>query len=445
MGVLDAIERKAGNMTRLSRRTLMQGLGALAVSPAFSSFPRPAYAQGAARIVVIGGGAGGATLAKYVKVGAPNANVTLVERNATYTSCFYSNLYYGGFRTIESLTHSYDQLREAGLNLIQDVAVDVDTEARVVTLMSGTRIDYDKLVLSPGIDVDLDAIEGYDAEATQVMPHAWRGGDQTRLLKSQIEAMDDGGVVVVAAPNNPFRCPPGPYERICMIAHYLKTNKPRSKIVLLDAKMNFSKQPVFEEAFETHYPGLIEVNLTDQIDSFEVVKVDPKNKTLTVKSGQEFKADVANVIPPQMAGGIAWRAGCVENRWCPVSPDDFTSTKVKNVYVIGDASNAAQMPKSAFSANSQAKYVANQIVAELNGMKPLPSRLRNTCWSLLAGNDSVKIGASYSVGELAGTPGLVAASPFVSEPGEGASVRARNFKESEGWYSAITIDMFAAP
>lgn len=431
-------------MTQLSRRRLVQGLGALAVSPAFSSFPSPAYAQGAARIVVVGGGAGGATLAKYVKVGAPNANVTLVERSPTYTSCFYSNLYYGGFRTLESLTHSYDQLRGIGINLIQDVAVDVDTSARVVTMMGGTRVSYDQLVLSPGIDIDLEAIEGYDAEATQVMPHAWRGGDQTRLLKSQLEAMEDGGVVVIAAPANPYRCPPGPYERICMIAHYLKANKPRSKIVLLDAKTSFAKQPVFQEAFETHYKGMIEVNLTDQIDSFEVVKVDPRTKTMTVKSGQQFKADVGNVIPPQRAGGIAWRAGCVEGRWCPVSPESFASTKVKDVYVIGDSSNAAQMPKSAFSANSQAKYVANTLVAELNGLKPLPSRLRNTCWSLLAQNDSVKVGASYSVGELAGAPGLVAAGPFVSEPAEPASVRARNFKESEGWYSAITIDMFAA-
>src|SRR5690606_4448985 len=148
-------------------------------------------------------------------------------------------------RTLESLTHSYDGLKSAGINLVHDVAVDVDTSARVVTMMSGTRISYDKLVLSPGIDLDLDAIEGYNEEATRLMPHAWRGGEQTRLLKSQIEAMEDGGVVVVAAPENPYRCPPGPYERICMIAHYLKTNKPRSKIVLLDAKTNFSKQAVF--------------------------------------------------------------------------------------------------------------------------------------------------------------------------------------------------------
>lgn len=431
-------------MTGLSRRRLMQGLGAVAASPALSSFPRPAYAQGAMRIVVVGGGAGGATLAKYVKVGAPNANVTLVERSPTYTSCFYSNLYLGGFRTIESLTHSYDGLKTVGINLVQDVAVDVDTNGRVVTMMSGTRISYDKLVLSPGIDLNLDAIEGYDEEATRIMPHSWRGGDQTRLLKSQIEAMDDGGVVVIAAPPNPFRCPPGPYERICMIAHYLKANKPRSKIVLLDAKTSFSKQPVFMEAFEHHYKGMIEVNLTDPIDNFAVVKVDPQTKTLTVKSGQEFKADVANVIPPQRAGGIAWRAGCVEKDWCPVAPENFASTKVKDVFVIGDSSNAAQMPKSAFSANSQAKYVANQLIAEINGLKALPSRLRNTCWSLLSENDSVKVGASYAVGELAGVPGLVAAGSFVSEPGEVENVRARNFKESAGWYSAITTDMFSA-
>ena len=430
-------------MTRLSRRRLMQGLGAMTASPLLSSFPLPAYAQGAARIVVIGGGAGGATLAKYVKTGAPNANVTLVERSPRYTSCFYSNLYIGGFRTIESLTHSYDRLKSTGVNFVQDVAVDIDSNARVVTMMSGTRISYDKLVLSPGIDIDLGAIEGYSEEATQIMPHAWRGGDQTKLLKAQLEAMKDGGVVIVAPPANPFRCPPGPYERICMIAHYLKHNKPRSKIVLLDAKKEFSKQTVFMEAFENHYKGMIEVNLTNEIDNFAVVQVDAQKKLVKVKSGQEFKGDVVNVIPPQKAGGIAWRAGCVEGRWCPVSPENFASTKVKDVFVIGDASNAAHMPKSAFSANSQAKYVANLLVAELNGQKPLPSRLRNTCWSLLAENDSVKVGASYQVGEISGAPGLVAAGPFVSEPGEANDVRARNYKESQGWYSAITTDMFA--
>jgi len=421
----------------------MQGLGAMTASPLLSSFPLPAYAQGAARIVVIGGGAGGATLAKYVKTGAPNANVTLVERSPRYTSCFYSNLYIGGFRTIESLTHSYDRLKSTGVNFVQDVAVDIDSNARVVTMMSGTRISYDKLVLSPGIDIDLGAIEGYSEEATQIMPHAWRGGDQTKLLKAQLEAMKDGGVVIVAPPANPFRCPPGPYERICMIAHYLKHNKPRSKIVLLDAKKEFSKQTVFMEAFENHYKGMIEVNLTNEIDNFAVVQVDAQKKLVKVKSGQEFKGDVVNVIPPQKAGGIAWRAGCVEGRWCPVSPENFASTKVKDVFVIGDASNAAHMPKSAFSANSQAKYVANLLVAELNGQKPLPSRLRNTCWSLLAENDSVKVGASYQVGEISGAPGLVAAGPFVSEPGEANDVRARNYKESQGWYSAITTDMFA--
>ena len=242
-------------------------------------------------------------------------------------------------------------------------------------------------------------------------------------------------------PNNPYRCPPGPYERACMIAHYLKTKKPKSKLVILDPKKAFSKQPVFTEAFDKYYKGIIELNLTTEIDDYAVVSVDPKTKEIVTKAGKKVKADVANIIPQQRAGEIAVKAGCTEGDWCPINADNFAAKKVQNVYVLGDASVANEMPKSAFSANSQAKVVAGDILAELAKKEKFPARYRNTCWSLLAPDDDVKIGANYAPkdGKLDPSGG------FVSQRGEAADVRKQNYIESIGWYAAISADMFAKP
>jgi sulfide dehydrogenase [flavocytochrome c] flavoprotein chain len=204
-----------------------------------------AIAQGKGRVVIVGGGAGGATVAHNVKKSAPDLDVTLVEVHPQYATCFFSNLYLGGFRTFESLTHDYEGLKKLGVNVVHDWATDVDASTKTVALKGGASLAYDRLVLSPGIDFKYDTIEGYSEDAAEMMPHAWKAGQQTKLLKSMLEAMDDGGVVVLAPPNNPYRCPPGPYERMCMIAHYLKSNKPKSKLILLDPKTKFSKQPVF--------------------------------------------------------------------------------------------------------------------------------------------------------------------------------------------------------
>jgi NADPH-dependent 2,4-dienoyl-CoA reductase/sulfur reductase-like enzyme len=432
-------------MQRLTRRSFGRGLGALAAA-APAAVPRFAIAQAQPRVVIVGGGAGGATVASYLKRAAPNIHVTLIERNAQFTTCFFSNLYLGGFRSLESLTHSYIELKSRGINVVTDVVVDVDTARTTVTLISGVRIPYDRLVLSPGIDIRFDTIDGYTRDAAQTMPHAWRGGEQTVILRRQLEEMPDGGVVVLAPPPNPFRCPPGPYERACMIAHFLKTRKPRSKLIIFDPKRAISKQAVFLDAFKKYYQGIIEFNLSNEIDDFRIVSVDPGTRTVVTKSGNRVRANVANIVPAQKAGGIAYRAGCVEGDWCPIVPESFQSTLMQDVFVIGDSAVATDMPKSAFSANSQGKLVANHLAHTLAEKEIFPSRVRNTCWSLLAPNDSAKIGANYVVGTGSnGRKMLMATDSFVSQADDEPSERRENYEESLGWYSGMTMDMFGTP
>lgn len=430
-------------MTMINRRRFSQllgGVGLAAASP--SLLTGPALAKGGAKVVVVGGGAGGATVARILKAEAPQLDVTIVEKDPIYTTCFNSNHYFGGFRTFASLRHSYDGLRKLGITVAIDTAFDVDTAKRTVALAGGKRLSYDRLVLSPGIDFRYWDIEGYSPEAADIMPHAWKAGEQTRLLMRQLEAMDDGGVVAMAVPNNPYRCPPGPYERACMIAHFLKTKKPKSKLVIFDAKRTFSKQPAFEEAFAKYYDGIIDLNLTNEIDDFKVVQVDTGTMEVVTQSGIRQKAAVANIIPPQKAGDIAGMAGCKEGEWCPINPTNFASAKVEGVYVLGDSAIATEMPKSAFSANSQGKVVAADILADLAGAEHYPARYRNTCWSLLAADDSIKIGASYEPADQDGKAFLEAHGGFVSKRSESAKVRKQNYLESVAWYNAIIRDAF---
>ena len=426
----------------IDRREFARLIGGAALAAASPVFRSAAIAKGDAKVVVVGGGAGGATVARILKAQAPQLDVTVVEIQPIYTTCFNSNHYFGGFRTFASLQHSYDGLRKLGITVATDTAYDVDTAKRTVGLAGGTTLTYDRLVLSPGIAFKWAAIEGYSPEIAEMMPHAWTAGEQTLLLMRQLEAMDDGGVVVMAVPDNPYRCPPGPYERACMIAHFLKTRKPKSKLVILDAKRTFSKQAAFEEAFQRHYDGIIDLNLTNEIDDFKVVRVDPATKEVVTKSGERVKAAVANIIPPQRAGDIAHVAGCADGDWCPIKPANFASAKVKDVYVLGDSAIAVEMPKSAFSANSQGKEVAADILADLVGAERYPARYRNTCWSLLAADDSIKIGASYEPADKDSKPFLEPSGAFVSQRDESAEVRKQNYLESVAWYHAIIADAF---
>lgn len=427
-------------MAEFSRRDIAKMLGAAGALAAMQPFGRPAFAQGAGKVVIIGGGAGGATVAHYVKKGAPQLDVTLVEVNPQYTSCFYSNLYLGGYRSLESITHSYDTIKALGIKVVNAYATDVDNAGKTVTLQGGDKLSYDKLVLSPGIDLKYDAIEGYTPEAAEIMPHSWKAGAQTALLRRQLLDMPDGGLVVMAAPGNPYRCPPGPYERASMIAQMIKFYKPKSKLILLDAKDKFSKQGLFQEGWDKHYPGIVEwYGKTSELQDGTAARVDIKTMEVVTKDGRKEKAAVANIIPPQRAGIIATKAGATQGDWCPINAEDFSSTLVRDVYVLGDASVAAPMPKSAFTANSQAKVVANAVLSELAGAKKFPARYRNTCWSLIATDDGVKIGGSYQ--SDAGK--VVETSSFVSKTGEDATLRADTYKESIGWYDGIVADMFA--
>ncbi|HLV76510.1 MAG TPA: FAD-dependent oxidoreductase, partial [Marinobacter sp.] len=356
-----------------SRRDLLKLMGAASALPllgACSSLGGPSRKDLSARVVVVGGGFGGATAAKYLKRNAPDLDVTLIEPNKVFYTCPFSNLVLAGMRTMDSISHNYNELRELGVRVVHTTAQDVDPVSRTVSLGDGSSIRYEKLLLSPGIDIRWNAIEGYDQAAAEQAPHAWKAGDQTRLLRRQIEAMDDGGVFVLTAPANPFRCPPGPYERASLVAHYLSQHKPRSKVLILDAKDNFSKQGLFMQGWKDVHGDRIEwVGLSGD---GKVTRVDAGKREVETEFGTIHKASVLNVVPPQKAGFIADRAGVTnESGWVPVDPVTFESTQVKDIYVVGDATIAAPMPKSGFAANAQGKVAAAAIIAALEGQRPL--------------------------------------------------------------------------
>jgi sulfide dehydrogenase [flavocytochrome c] flavoprotein chain len=393
--------------------------------------------QGRPRVIVIGGGCGGATAARYLARDSEGAiDVTLIEPQRTYNTCFFGNLYIGGFWALEDTGFTYANLAKGGVNVIHEFATGVDRDAKTVTLGSGVTLPYDRLVVSPGIDFREDSVPGWSLAAQDVMPHAYKGGTQVALLKSQIEAMPQGGTFAMVAPPNPFRCPPGPYERISMVAWLLKQSNPTAKILLVDPKESFSKQALFEEAWNNHLPGMV----TRIGPDFGAENVEVRPETMEVViDGDVNKVDVCNVIPGQRAGNIAAMAGLTnEAGWAPVKPADMRSTMDENVWVLGDATQQGDMPKSGFSANSQAKVAVMAIRGELTGSQVFPARYANTCWSLLAENDGVKVGASYEPTEEK----IASVESFVSQTGEDAALRRQTFEESLGWYAGITSDMF---
>ena len=394
-------------------------------------------AHGVPRVVVIGGGAGGATAARYIAKDSDGAiDVTLIEPTRTYYTCFFSNLYLGGFKEMSDIGHTYGTLAsDYGINVVHDWAVGVDRDARTVSLAGGGTVPYDKLILSPGIDFVDGAVPGWDLSAQNAMPHAYKAGSQSELLRAQLRAMPEGGRYVMVAPPNPFRCPPGPYERVSMVAHWLKANNPTAKIIIADPKDKFSKQALFEEGWQNHYSGMIERIGPDF--GGENVTVDASAMTVDI-DGEVIQADVCNVIPAQKAGRIAELAGVTDGNWAPVNPGDMSSKADPDIHVLGDASNQGDMPKSGFSANSQAKVCANAVRGALTGSKVFPAKYSNTCWSLIAENDGVKVGAAYEPTEEK----IASVSSFVSQTGEDSATRKATYEESEGWYAGITADMF---
>ena len=419
---------------KLNRRTFISLSTASALSlsaPTVLGAARP-------RVVVVGGGAGGASVARTLASQSQGAvDVVLVEPTRTYYTCFFSNLYLGGFKDFDSLGHSYGKLAaDYGINVVHDWAVGVDRDAREVHLASGPKISYDRLVLSPGIDFVDGAVPGWDVSQQNRMPHAYKAGSQTQLLKAQLEAMPEGGTYAMVAPPNPYRCPPGPYERISMVAHHLKQHNPTAKILIADPKPKFSKQGLFEEGWANHYGGMIERIGPDF--GGDAVEVRPDSMELVIDGSVE-KVDVCNVIPAMRAGDIASRAGLTNDAgWVPVHAENLRSHDDEHIHVLGDAAQQGDMPKSGFSANSQAKVCASAILADLTGSSHEAIAFANTCWSLIAQNDGVKVGASYEA-----TPEKIAkTSGFVSQTGESADVRQQTYMESEGWYIGITTDMF---
>lgn len=417
----------------LNRRTFIGtgiGLAASLGAPMVLAAGRP-------RVVVIGGGAGGATAARHIAEGSKGEiDVTLVEPTRTYYTCFFSNLYLGGFREFASLGHSYGKLASAfGINVVHDWAVGVDRDAKTVSLAGGAVLPYDRLILSPGIDFVDGAVPGWDVSVQNKMPHAYKAGSQTELLKAQIAAMPQGGVFAMIAPPNPFRCPPGPYERISMVAHTLKATNPTAKILLIDPKEKFSKQGLFEEAWMKHYTGMI-----DRIGpDFGAGNTSVDTEAMTVNiDGEVNKVDVCNVIPAQKAGRICELAGINDGNWVPVNPHTMQARADDNIHVLGDASAQGDMPKSGYSANSQAKVAAMVVRGALTGSKVFPAKYTNTCWSLLDTDDGVKVGAAYEATDEK----IASVESFVSQTGEDAALRKQTYEESLGWYAGITADMF---
>ncbi len=417
-------------MTRPTRRAV---LGALAAS----GLAAPALAQGAGpRVVVVGGGFAGATAARALR--AAGLATTLVEPRERYVACPFSNLVIAGLRPMEAQVFDYEGVRRAGVTLVHDSAQGVDPQARHVSLAGGGSLPYERLILAPGIALRLDALPGYDAAASERMPHAWEAGPQTLLLRDQLAAMPENGRVVMSVPANPYRCPPGPYERASLIAHFLKTRKPKAKLIVLDAKDTFSKQRLFAQAWATLYPDHLEY--VPLAAGGAASSVEPDTRTV-VTDFARYAADVANVIPPQRAGTIAARAGVADRSgWCPVDPLSFESRLQPNIHVIGDAAIGGAVPKSAFAANAEAKVCAEAVVALLAGGRPDEPRLINTCYSLVAPGYGISIAGVYRPvnGLLADVPGAGGTSPLDAPPG----TRAQEAAYAEAWYRTVTSDVF---
>ena len=430
-------------MTDINRRAFIRATGGVAALGATLGFP--SLALGAPRrVVVVGGGVGGSTVAKYLRKLDPLTEVTLIETKPNYTSCFMSNEVLSGERTIESLTFGYDGLRRYGVNVVQDTVTGIDPVKKTVQTAGGKGFNYDACVVSPGVGFKWDAIEGYDAQvADELIPHAWYAGPQTQLLRRQIQAMPEGGRVIIVAPPNPFKCPPGPYERASQIAMYCKHHKPRAKIIILDPKDAFSKKGLYTEGWTKMYGYGTDNSMIEWIGGAgggKVEEVDPT--TLTIQAEiEEFQGDVINIIPPQKAGAIAFAADLVDGDWCPVNKRNFESKRHKDIYVLGDASSAAKMPKSAYAANSQAKVAAAAIAARFAGREPGDPTFVNTCYSVVGEDFGISVAAVYSLDAASNTILPIKGAGGLSPANASPEIRKREVSYAHSWFRNVINDM----
>lgn len=372
----------------INRRDFLKVSAGAVGAASLSSLSSFAIAGAKAKIVIVGGGFGGATCARYLKLWAPELDVTLIEMNANFVSCPFSNTVLGGINKMQDITHGYNGLKKAGVKVVKDEVIGFDTDKRVVKCKSGKTFSYDRMVLSGGIELRFDLIEGYDAKAQKTVMHAWKAGPQTATLRKQLEAMPDGGVYALSIPGMPYRCPPGPYERVSMVANYFKAKKPKSKIIVLDSNADIvSKKGLFLAAWKKHYEGMIEYR-----PSSKPVRIDAAKKTV-VLDVDDVKADVLNVVPPMRAHGLTAMAGVRNDNdnWCKVDFRTLESNVVPNVHIIGD-SISAPTPKSGSMANNYGKVCAAAIVELLNGNKaePIPV-ITNTCFSATSSTSAIHV------------------------------------------------------
>ena len=434
-------------MSNSNRRDFIKTIGGASLVAAMGlGVSGRASAAVKAKVIVVGGGYGGAIAAKYLKLMEPSLDVVLIEPKKSYISHPSSNEVLAGMRTLDSLTFNYKGLAKRGITVIHDTVESIDPAAKKVKISGGKTLDYDRCVVSPGIDFKWGAVKGYDEAASHIVPHAWMAGPQTTLLANQIKSMKDGGLVVITVPDNPYRCPPGPYERGALISHYLKKHKPRSKVLILDAKDKFSKQPLWLQGFTQHYGEQFEKNgpMVEWVPASkggEVESINVATLTATNVTGKEFKADVLNVIPPQQAGKIAHTTGLVNPKgWCPVNFTTFESTMHKNIHVIGDACVGGAMPKSGYSAASQAKVAVAAIIASLRGVDPDEPSLINACYSVITPDHGISITGIYRVkdGQLVEVPGAGGISPMNASP----AFRKIEIAHGHSWLKNITSEMF---
>jgi len=415
------------------------GSGAAPAAPAVAKTQEIMPKGSARRVVVVGGGYGGAIAAKYVRMLDKSIEVVMVERNKQFISCPFSNFYIAGMTNdMASLTIGYDKLAaNHGVKMVYADVTMIDAAAKKIVTSEGT-LAYDRLIVSPGIDFR-NEIEGYDAKAQEAFPHAWKAGHQSTLLRNQLQAMKDGGTVIMSMPLTPYRCPPGPYERSCLISSYLKKHKPKSKLILLDANPDVvSKKPLFTKAWNEYYKGTFEY-----VGGKKVTQVNVAGKSVSIEGIEDFKGDVINVIPPQRAADIAVKSGLVgeDKNWCPVDAISFQSTKHKDVHIIGDAtslpSEGAPMPKSGYSANSQAKMCAQNVVNLMNGKPTVDFSGINVCYSAVSDHGSVSIAAVYTVkgGKIASVPNSGGISPA------DFSLLKYEHTYAESWLKNILIEM----